>query len=107
MTTYRSGSITRRTYGRLTGCRRSLPRSRRAQPSIDSHSVDSLTSELVLAQLRPGLEALDFEVEAGSSAIRRSSAGAVRRAEARGVAYEVDAVNNGSATDQARACLIE
>jgi hypothetical protein len=36
-----------------------------AQVSIDSHAVDSLTSNLVLAQLRPGLEALGFEVETG------------------------------------------
>lgn len=36
-----------------------------AESTIDSHSVDSLTSDLVLAQLRPGLQALGFEVEAG------------------------------------------
>lgn len=44
-----------------------------AQPTIDSHSVERLTSDLVLAQLRPGLQALGFDVEAGSSATRRSA----------------------------------
>jgi hypothetical protein len=64
-----------------------------AQASIDSHSVDSLTSDLVLAQLRPGLQALGFEVESGKQRdqkIRRpvlfSEQGHER------VAYEVDAV---------------
>ena len=33
-----------------------------AQSSIDSHSVDSLTSDLVLAQLRPGLKSLGLDL---------------------------------------------
>jgi hypothetical protein len=36
-----------------------------AQPSIDSHAVSSLTSDSVLAYLRPGLHDLGFEVESG------------------------------------------
>jgi hypothetical protein len=45
-----------------------------AQPTIDSRSVDSPTSDRVLAYLRPGLEGLCYEVESGkhrSEKIRR------------------------------------
>jgi hypothetical protein len=66
-----------------------------AQASIDSHSVDRLTSDLVLAQLRPGLQALGFEVEAGKQRDQK-----IRRPVLFGeqgherVAYEVDAVHD-------------
>lgn len=36
-----------------------------ARPSIESRSVNALTSDQVLAFLRPGLVALGYEVEAG------------------------------------------
>src|SRR4051794_27408072 len=48
-----------------------LPAVAVAQASIDSHYMDSLTSDLVLAQLRPGLEAVGFEVEAGKQRDQR------------------------------------
>jgi hypothetical protein len=66
-----------------------------AQSSIDSHSVESLTSDLVLAQLRPGLQALGYEVEAGKQRDQK-----IRRPVLFGeqgherVAYEVDAVHD-------------
>lgn len=65
-----------------------------AQPA-DSQSVDSLTSDLVLAQLRPGLQALGYEVEAGKQRdqkIRRPVLFGEQGRER--VAYEVDAVND-------------
>jgi hypothetical protein len=68
---------------------------RSARPSVESRSVDALTSDQVLAFLRPGLEALGYEVEAGqhkSEKIRRpvlvGDRGVPR------VAYEVDAVHD-------------
>jgi hypothetical protein len=66
-----------------------------AQPTIDSRSVDSLTSDRVLAFLRPGLEGLGYEVESGKHRIEK-----IRRPVLFGelgrerVAYEVDAVND-------------
>jgi hypothetical protein len=67
----------------------------KARPGIDSSNVEHLTSDRVLAQLRPGLEELDHLVESSKKAadkIRRpvlfGDEGIVR------VAYEVDAVND-------------
>ncbi len=62
---------------------------------IDSGTVDGLTSDKVLAAVRPGLEALGYEVEAGKRAdqkIRRPVLFGERGAER--VAYEVDAVHD-------------
>jgi len=62
---------------------------------IDSSKVDGLTSDSVLAVLRPGLEAIGYEVEAGKRAdqkIRRPVLFGERGAER--VAYEVDAVHD-------------
>ncbi len=38
------------------------------QESIDSRIKDGMTSDKVLAELRPGLEALEYEVERGKKA---------------------------------------
>lgn len=62
---------------------------------IDSTKVDGLTSDSVLAVVRPGLEELGYEVEAGKRAaqkIRRPVLFGERGAER--VAYEVDAVHD-------------
>lgn len=68
MTSYPEwGYLSRRTSGRLTGCRGFLAADAAAQPSIDSHAVGS---GRVLEHLRPGLEALGLEDEAGSSPTR-------------------------------------
>jgi hypothetical protein len=66
-----------------------------AQPAIDSTTVDELTSDKVLALLRPGLVGLGYEVEAGKTAaqkIRRPVLFGDRGIER--VAYEVDAVHD-------------
>lgn len=65
------------------------------QEQIDSGKVDGLTSDRVLAILRPGLLALGFVVEAGKTKadrIRRPVLFGERGSER--VAYEVDAVND-------------
>ena len=66
-----------------------------ARGSVDSRKTENLTSDKVLAHLRPGLELLGFQVEAGKKAaekIRRpvlfGDQGSVR------VSYEVDAVHD-------------
>jgi len=62
-----------------------------AQAEIDSSSVVSLTSDRVLEHVRPGLETLGFEVEAGKRSVQK-----VRRPVLFGahggerVAYEID-----------------
>jgi hypothetical protein len=64
------------------------------QAQIDSAKVDGLTSDRVLAVLRPGLVRLGYEVESGkrkADRIRRPVLFADRGSER--VAYEVDAVN--------------
>lgn len=68
---------------------------RTAKDSIESKSVDHLTSDTVLSYLRPGLEGLGYQVEAG-----KTKAAKVRRPVLFGergeerVAYEVDAVHD-------------
>jgi hypothetical protein len=66
-----------------------------ARIDIESQTVDSLTSDKVLAFLRPGLEGLGYAVETGKhkdEKIRRPVLFGERGAER--VAYEVDAVND-------------
>jgi hypothetical protein len=66
-----------------------------AQASIDSTQVDELTSDKVLALVRPGLLGLGYEVEAGKTAvakIRRPVLFGERGAER--VGYEIDAVHD-------------
>ena len=66
-----------------------------ARDQIDSRSVASLTSDSVLASLRPGLIALGYEVESGkhqAEKIRRPVLFGARGVER--VAYEVDAVHD-------------
>lgn len=66
-----------------------------SRDSIDSATVDGLTSDSVLACLRPGLEALGYEVEAGKKSeqkIRRPVLFGEQGAER--VAYEVDGVHD-------------
>jgi hypothetical protein len=66
-----------------------------ARPLIDSATVDGLTSDKVLAHLRPGLLKLGYEVEGG-----KHRADKIRRPVLFGdqgrerVAYEVDAVHD-------------
>jgi hypothetical protein len=66
-----------------------------ARPLIDSATVDGLTSDKVLAHLRPGLLKLGYEVEGGKHRAER-----IRRPVLFGdqgrerVAYEVDAVHD-------------
>ncbi len=66
-----------------------------ARPSIDSAKNSGLTSDTVLLELRPGLEALGYTVEASKKKVdkvRRPvlfGEGGVER-----VAYEVDAVHD-------------
>ena len=66
-----------------------------ARPLIDSATVDGLTSDKVLAHLRPGLLKLGYEVEGGKHRAAR-----IRRPVLFGdqgrerVAYEVDAVHD-------------
>jgi len=67
-----------------------------ARASVESMAVDGLTSDAVLALLRPGLLALGYEVETGKTAVQK-----IRRPVLFGdrgterVAYEVDAVHDG------------
>jgi hypothetical protein len=66
-----------------------------ARPLIDSATVDGLTSDKVLAQLRPGLLKLGYEVEGGkhrAEKIRRPVLFGDQGRER--VAYEVDAVHD-------------
>ena len=66
-----------------------------AREFIDSETVDSLTSDRVLARLRPGLEALGYQVESGKhhdEKIRRPVLFGDNGIER--VAYEVDAVHD-------------
>ena len=66
-----------------------------ARPSIESRAVDALTSDHLLAFLRPGLVELGSEVEAGkhkAEKIRRPVLFGERGVKR--VAYEVDAVND-------------
>lgn len=66
-----------------------------AQPNIDSETHDRVTSDEVLANLRPGLEKLGFVVEASKrrdEKIRRPVLFGEEGAER--VAYEVDAVHD-------------
>jgi hypothetical protein len=66
-----------------------------ARSSIESRSIDALTSDHVLAFLRPGLVELGYEVEAGkrkAEKIRRPVLFGERGVQR--VAYEVDAVND-------------
>jgi len=66
-----------------------------ARAHIDSSTVVALTSDLVLAYLRPGLVALGYQVEAGKARadkIRRPVLFGERGREL--VAYEVDAVHD-------------
>jgi hypothetical protein len=58
------------------------------EEEIGSVTVEGLTSDIVLAKLRPGLELLDYRVEAGKH--KQQS----RRARPRAIAYEVDAVHD-------------
>ena len=67
----------------------------RAEPSINSTSVSGLTSDAVLGHLRPGLEALGYQVESGKALAQK-----IRRPVLFGekgvpvVTYEVDAVHD-------------
>jgi hypothetical protein len=66
-----------------------------ARTSIDSMTVEHLTSDVVLSFLRPGLEGFGYEVETGKAAaqkIRRPVLFGDRGHER--VAYEVDAVHD-------------
>lgn len=66
-----------------------------ARDSVESMAVEGLTSDAVLALLRPGLVGLGYEVEAGKAAaqkIRRPVLFGDRGSER--VAYEVDAVHD-------------
>jgi len=67
---------------------------RQADDSIASQHVDGLTSNLVLAQLRPGLENLGYRVEAGKTKAQKIHLPVLfgERGRER-VAYEVDAVH--------------
>jgi hypothetical protein len=68
---------------------------RASESEIRSDLVDGLTSDAVLAKLRPGLVALGYEVEAGKKAeqkIRRPVLFGEQGIER--VAYEVDAVHD-------------
>jgi hypothetical protein len=66
-----------------------------ARPAIDSARSERLTSDKVLAELRPGLEKLGFHVESGKAASEK-----IRRPVLFGeqgiaqVTYEVDAVHD-------------
>ncbi len=66
-----------------------------ARGKVDSSRIDGLTSDKVLAELRPGLEQLGYAVEAGKRAEQK-----IRRPVLFGdggselVAYEVDAVHD-------------
>ena len=63
---------------------------------IDSTLKDGLTSDKVLAELRPGLEALDYEVERGKKADQKIRRPVLfgEQGESR-VTYEIDAVHDG------------
>lgn len=66
-----------------------------ARSAIDSASIDGLTSDRVLGHLRPGLEALGYEVETGKrkgQKVRRPVLFGDRGTER--VAFEVDAAND-------------
>jgi hypothetical protein len=65
-----------------------------SQPEIDSAKVAGLTSDKVLAMLRPGLEGIGYRVEAGKSAADRITLPVLfgEQGLAR-VRYEVDGVN--------------
>lgn len=66
-----------------------------AQPAIDSATSTGLTSDAVLAELRPGLEALGYTVESSkrrADKVRRPVLFTERGVER--VAYEVDAVHD-------------
>lgn len=68
---------------------------RAARNSIESRSVDSLTSDVVLAFLRPGLEALGYQVEAGKHKIDKIHRPVLFGDRGRPrVEYEVDAVHD-------------
>ena len=66
-----------------------------ARPTIDSQATDGLTSDVVLGELRPGLEGLGYHVERGKRAQEK-----VRRPVLFGengrarVTYEVDAAHD-------------
>jgi hypothetical protein len=64
-----------------------------AQPAIDSRSIQGLKSDGVLAQVRPGLEALGYQVEAGKEKRHRIVRPVLFGDQGRPrVNYEVDAV---------------
>jgi hypothetical protein len=64
--------------------------------SIGSATVDHLTSDRVLAELRPGLEALGFLVEAGKGSRQKIHLPVLFKDEGEeAVAWEVDAIHNG------------
>ena len=91
----RSGSTSLLGSGRRTGSRRSSVSLNAARPSIESLTVDGLTSDTVLAFLHPGLVGLGYEVEAGKATAQK-----IRRPVLFGdggqerVAYEVDGVHD-------------
>jgi hypothetical protein len=91
----RSGSTTRAAHARPTGVHELLKVVGAARPFIDSATVDALTSDKVLAHLRPRLLELGYEVEGGkhrAEKIRRPVLFGNQGRER--VAYEVDAVHD-------------
>jgi hypothetical protein len=65
-----------------------------AESRIRSSSVHGLTSDKVLAELRPGLEAIQYRVEAGKAKLDRIALPVLFGDEGtERVRYEVDAVN--------------
>ncbi len=67
-----------------------------ARPRIDSASVSNLTSDLVLAQVREGLESLGFEIEAGKRVDQKVRRPVLFGSQGRErVAYEIDGFHDG------------
>lgn len=68
---------------------------REARAEVNSRSVDHLTSDKVLESLRPGLEALGYEVERGKRQAEKVVRPVLFKEQgATAVPYEVDAAND-------------
>jgi hypothetical protein len=66
-----------------------------ARSEIESRSVDELKSDVVLAHLRPGLEALGYEVERGKRKVDKVFRPVLFGAQGRArVTYEIDAAHD-------------